>query len=109
MFKKYADIILASIIFGFILIMKYDFYKVLSLILEFMVIIEITQMLFVFFKKQRIKIRYMIDASIIFFIRELLIATTTNKSFKVIGLYVVLIGVFFFFRYLSLNVTYSER
>jgi len=109
MFKKYADIILASIIFGFILIMKYDFYKILALILEFMVIIEVTQMLFVFFKKQRIKIRYMIDASIIFFIRELLIATTTNKSFKVIGLYVVLIGVFFFFRYLSLNVTYSEK
>jgi len=109
MFKKYADIILASIIFVFILIMKYDFYKILALILEFMVIIEVTQMLFVFFKKQRIKIRYMIDASIIFFIRELLIATTTNKSFKVIGLYVVLIGVFFFFRYLSLNVTYSEK
>ena len=50
----------------------------------------------------------MVDASIIFFIRELLIATTTHKPLKIVVLYVGLIGVFFFFRYLALNVTYCE-
>jgi uncharacterized membrane protein (DUF373 family) len=79
-----------------------------ALILELMVIIEVMQMLFIFFKKQRIKIRFMVDASIIFFIRELLIATTTHKPLKIVVLYVGLIGVFFFFRYLALNVTYCE-
>ena len=106
--KEYAEIILAVIIFCFILIMKYDFYQVLALLLELMVIIEVMQMLFVFFKKQRIKIRFMVDASIIFFIRELLIATTLHKSLETIMLYIGLIGVFFFFRYLALNVTYYE-
>ena len=79
-----------------------------EIILELMVIIEVMQMLFVFFKKQRIKIRFKVDASIIFFIRELLISTTIHKPLDEILLYVGLIGVFFFFRYLALNVTYCE-
>jgi len=106
--KEYAEIILAVIIFCFILIMEYDFYHVLAMLLELMVIIEVMQMLFIFFKKQRIKIRFMVDASIIFFIRELLISITIHKPLYEILLYVGLIGVFFFFRYLALNVTYCE-
>jgi len=106
--KEYAEIILGVIIFCFILIMKYDFYYVLALFLELIVIIKVMQMLFVFFKKQRIKIRFMVNASIIFFIRELLISTTIHKPLDEILLYVGLIGVFFFFRYLALNVTYCE-
>ncbi|MEO1928316.1 MAG: phosphate-starvation-inducible PsiE family protein [Nautiliaceae bacterium] len=107
--KDYFEIILAVIIFCMILVMKYDFYHILALLLELMVIIEVMQMLFVFFKKQRIKIRFMVDASIIFFIRELLIVVTTHKSLKIVMLYVGLIGVFFFFRYLALNVTYYDN
>jgi uncharacterized membrane protein (DUF373 family) len=106
--KEYAEIYTAIALFAVIMIMKLDFYAVLAMVLELMVIIEVIQMLFVFFKKQRIKIRYMVDASIIFFIRELLISTTTHKPLKVTVLYVALIGVFFFFRYLSLRVTYCE-
>ena len=107
-FKEYAEIFLAFLLFGVIFVFKLDFYYVLALMLELMVIIEVMQMLFVFFKKQRIKIRFMVDASIIFFIRELLIAVTTRKPEKTLFLYVGLIGVFFFFRYLALNVTYCE-
>ncbi|WP_456480721.1 phosphate-starvation-inducible PsiE family protein [Nautilia sp.] len=92
-----------------ILVLKYDFYSILALILELMVIIEVMQMLFIFFKKQRIKIRFMVDASIIFFIRELLISTTTHKPLKTMLVYVGLIGIFFFFRYLALNVTYCDN
>jgi uncharacterized membrane protein (DUF373 family) len=85
-----------------------NFYHVLALILELIVIIEVVQMLFVFFKKQRIKIRFMVDAAIIFFIRELLLCTITHKELKIVVVYVCLIGVFFFFRFLSLKVTYLE-
>jgi uncharacterized membrane protein (DUF373 family) len=108
-FKDYLEIVFAIVLFLLILVFDYDFYTVLALVLELMVIIEVMQMLFVFFKKQRIKIRFMVDASIIFFIRELLIATTTHKSLKIIFMYVGLIGVFFFFRYLALNVTYCDN
>ena len=50
--KNYLEIILAFIVFASILIFKYDFYFVLALILELMVIIEVMQMLFVFFKNR---------------------------------------------------------
>ncbi|EDM23440.1 hypothetical protein FE773_02115 [Caminibacter mediatlanticus TB-2] len=105
--NQYLEILIALIIFGIIIFYKFDFYKVLALILELMVIIEVTQMLFIFFRRQRIKIRYMIDASILFFVRELLISTTTHKPLKIVIMYVGLIGIFFFFRYLSLKITYE--
>jgi uncharacterized membrane protein (DUF373 family) len=103
------EIIIASILFLFLLIFHYDFYHLVSLILEYIVIIEVVQMLFVFFKRQRIKLRYMIDAGIIFFIREIFILVTNHKNEKEIYLFVVLIGIFFFFRYLAINITYKAE
>ena len=108
LFRDYFEIIVAFVLFGFIFVFNINFYTLVALILELMVIIEVMQMLFIFFKKQRIKIRFMVDASIIFFIRELLIATTMHKPLKNIILYVGLIGMFFFFRYLALNITYCD-
>jgi len=105
--KVPIEVIIGVFIFSLIVYFNFDFYKVVVLMLELMVIIEIVQMLFVFFKRQRIKIRYIIDASLIFFIRELLIAVTNKSSTNKIILYVGLIGVFFFFRYLSLKITYK--
>jgi len=101
------EVIVGIFIFSLIIYFKFDFYQAVVLMLELMVIIEIVQMLFVFLKRQRIKIRYIIDASLIFFIRELLIAVTNKSSTNKILLYVGLIGVFFFFRYLSLKITYK--
>ena len=101
------EVIIGIFIFSLIIYFKFDFYKAVVLMLELMVIIEIVQMIFVFFKKERIKIRYIIDASLIFFIRELLIAVTNKSPTNKIILYVGLIGVFFFFRYLSLKITYK--
>jgi uncharacterized membrane protein (DUF373 family) len=76
---QYVEIITASILFLFLVIFHYDFYYLVSLILEYIVLIEVVQMLFVFFKRQRIKLRYMIDAAIIFFIREIFILVTNHK------------------------------
>ncbi|WP_024789488.1 MULTISPECIES: phosphate-starvation-inducible PsiE family protein [unclassified Lebetimonas] len=103
------EIIIASLLFLFILIFHYDFYHLVSLILEYIVIIEVVQMLFVFFKRQRIKLRYMIDAGIIFFIREVFILVVGHKNEKTIFSLVALIGIFFFFRYLSIKITYKAE
>ena len=93
---SYLDIFLAVLLFGIVIFFKIDFYKIVLFLLELMVLIELSQMLFVFFKRQRIKIRYMIDASIIYIIRELLIVLTTHpKDIKILTLYTVLIGIFF--------------
>jgi uncharacterized membrane protein (DUF373 family) len=77
---QYVEIITASILFLFLVIFHYDFYYLVSLILEYIVLIEVVQMLFIFFKRQRIKLRYMIDAAIIFFIREIFILVTNHKE-----------------------------
>lgn len=106
---QYVEIITASILFLFLVIFHYDFYYLVSLILEYIVLIEVVQMLFVFFKRQRIKLRYMIDAAIIFFIREIFILVTNHKEKNEIFLFVVLIGIFFFFRYLAINITYKAE
>jgi len=107
---KYGDIVLAFVIFLVIVFFRLDFYKVVALILELIVLIEVIQMLFIFFQKQRIKIRYMIDACIIYVIRELMLSLTEhNKNFKLIALYLFLILVFFFFRFLSLKITYKTE
>jgi uncharacterized membrane protein (DUF373 family) len=103
------EIIIASLLFLFLLIFHYDFYHLVSLILEYIVIIEVVQMLFVFFKRQRIKLRYMIDAGIIFFIREVFILVVGHKNEKTIFSLVALIGIFFFFRYLAINITYKAE
>ena len=109
-FFLYFDILVAVLVFIGSLYFKIDFYKIVLMILELMVLIELIQMLFVFFKRQRIKIRYMIDASIIYIIRELLISLTTHpKDIKIITLYTVLIGIFFFFRYLAIKITYNVK
>ncbi len=108
-FFEYLEIISAFAVFGIIVFLHLDFYHIVVLILELIVIIEVMQMLFVFFKKQRIKLRLMIDVSIIFFIREVLISTTSHKNSSVITEYVLLIGIFFFFRYLALKITYSKE
>ena len=105
--KTQIEVIVGIFIFGLIIYFDFDFYKAVVLMLELMVIIEIVQMLLVFFKRERIKIRYIIDASLIFFIRELLILVTKKASTNKILLYVGLIGTFFFFRYLSLKITYK--
>ena len=106
----YFDIFVAFLIFGYILYFKVDFYKVVMLILELIVIIELIQMLMVFFTRQRIKIRYMVDAFIIYVIRELMLSLTeSHKDFKLMTFYLFLILSFFFFRYLALKITYKEE
>ena len=51
--KMPIEVVVGIIIFGLIIYFNFDFYKVVVLMLELMVIIEIVQMLFAFFKRQK--------------------------------------------------------
>ncbi|WP_187648217.1 phosphate-starvation-inducible PsiE family protein [Nitrosophilus labii] len=106
--KDYFEVLVASFIFAAILITKSDFYNTVIVLLEFIVIIEVIQMIFIFFKKQRVKIRYMVDTSIIYSIRELLIAFI-HQNIDHIRVTVLLSIIFalFLLRYLSIKITYT--
>jgi uncharacterized membrane protein (DUF373 family) len=107
--RKYIDLVVAVSIFAVLLIVGGDFTKTIIILLELIVIIEVTQMIFQFFKKNRIKIRYMVDAAIIYAIRELMIAITHQHiDTTKISLLIFILFSLFFMRYLSIKITYSS-
>ena len=53
--KNYIEIIVATTIFLAIILTHSHFYNAIKILLEFIVIIEVVQMFFVFLKRQRIK------------------------------------------------------
>ncbi|WP_200763758.1 phosphate-starvation-inducible PsiE family protein [Nitrosophilus alvini] len=106
---KHYDFATAVLIFGIVLFLKIDFYKAVILLLELIVIIEVVQMIVVFLRKQRVKLRFMVDASIIFTIREILIAVTDkNTAFERIYMLLFVVLVFFLFRLFALKITHSS-
>ncbi|SFO88760.1 phosphate-starvation-inducible PsiE family protein [Hydrogenimonas thermophila] len=107
--REYIDIVVAVFIFATLIIVGGDFTKTIILLLELIVIIEVVQMIFLFFKKHRIKIRYMVDAAIIYAIRELMIAITHEHiDTTKLTLLILILFSLFFMRYLSIKITYNS-
>ena len=106
---QHIDITVALVIFITLIIIKGNFTVAIIMLLELIVIIEVVQMIFQFFKKHRIKIRYMVDAAIIYAIRELMICMT-HDHIDVTKTTVVISTLFalFFMRYLSIKITYNS-
>jgi len=106
---QYIDITIALIIFITLIIIGGNFTVAIIMLLELIVIIEVVQMIFQFFKKHRIKIRYMVDAAIIYAIRELMICMT-HEHLDVTKTTIVISTLFalFFMRYLSIKITYNS-
>ncbi|RUM44070.1 MAG: hypothetical protein DSY46_06725 [Hydrogenimonas sp.] len=104
------DLVVASIIFIALIITGADFTKTIILLLELIVIIEVTQMIFIFFKKHRIKLRYMIDTAIIYILRELMISIT-HEHIDMLKISTIIASLFalFFMRYLAITITYSSK
>jgi uncharacterized membrane protein (DUF373 family) len=104
------DLVVASMIFITLIITGADFTKTIILLLELIVIIEVTQMIFLFFKKHRIKLRYMIDTAIIYILRELMISIT-HEHVDILKVSTVIASLFalFFMRYLAITITYSSK
>lgn len=97
------EIIFSLVIFITILIAHIPFYKVVILLLEFIVILEVVKMIADFVKKQKLRLRFMIDVFIIFLIRDVIIAITNpDTTHEKIYFLLLVIFVFFIFRIFTL-------
>jgi len=93
-----------------------DFSKVTSFstlavaLLEFIIILELVRMLieFIFDDSHRIKLRFMIDSTIVFFIRDIMLIVNDKFDFIKIASILGLIAVLFLFRIISMNYSPSK-
>ena len=108
----YLKFILTLILF----ISVKDFDKVNSFstlavaILEFIIILELIRMLieFLFSDENRIKLRFMIDSTIIFFIRDIMLIVSDKFDFLKITSILGIILILFFFRILTMKFSPSN-
>ncbi len=112
--KKYFstnfEVLVASIIFILILSFGLKFYKAIILMLEFIVIMEVVKMISDFIKKEKLRLRYVIDIFIIFLIRDVIILSTNEKKdYFDIGFLLAVIFVFFIFRILAIAYSPSKK
>ncbi len=97
------EVLVASIIFALILGFSVEFYKAITLMLEFIVVMEVVKMISDFIKKEKLRLRYVIDIFIIFLIRDVIILSTNiKKDYFDIGFLLAVIFVFFIFRILAI-------
>ena len=103
-FSSNFEVLAAAIIFTGILVTGLDFYKAIILMLEFIVIMEVVKMISDFIKKQKLRLRFVLDIFIIFLIRDVIILTTNvHKDYFDISFLLVVISVFFIFRILAIK------
>jgi len=102
--KDNYQILVSIVVFIPIVIFNLSFYKVIVLMLEFIVIIEVVKMISDFVEKRKIRLRFAIDIFIIFLIRDVIIITTKpNKDYIDITFLIAVIFAFFIFRILALK------
>ena len=84
--------------------------KLVIALLEFIIVLEIVRMIFEFIMddEHRIKLRLMIDSTIVFFIRDImLIANEKFDSDKIFALMAV-VAILFIFRFVAMRYTPSR-
>lgn len=97
-------ILVSALIFGAFLISSAPFYKIVILLLEFIVIVEVVKMVADFLEKRKLRLRFLIDVFIIFLIRDVIILTTyPQKKYEDILFVLFVIFVFFMFRILAIK------
>ena len=98
------EVLVAVIIFICIFTAKLEFYKAIILMLEFIVVMEVVKMISDFIKKERLRLRFVLDIFIIFLIRDVIILTTNvNKDYFDISFLLFVIFVFFVFRIFAIK------
>jgi len=103
-FRTNYEVLAAVIIFIIILVAGYEFHKTIILMLEFIVVMEVVKMISDFIKKEKLRLRFVIDIFIIFLIRDVIIyASHSNKDYFTILFLLFVIFVFFIFRILSIK------
>lgn len=103
-FSNNYEVLAAAIIFTIIIVAGFEFYKAIVLMLEFIVVMEVVKMISDFIKKQKLRLRFVIDIFIIFLIRDVIINTSyPNKDYFTILFLLFVIFVFFIFRILAIK------
>jgi len=98
------EVLVAVIIFICIFTAKLEFYKAIILMLEFIVVMEVVKMISDFIKKERLRLRFVLDIFIIFLIRDVIILTThKNRDYFDISFLLFVIFIFFIFRILAIK------
>lgn len=84
-----------------------SFSKLAVALLEFIIILELVRMLieFLFSDENRIKLRLMIDSSIVFFMRDVLLIV--NDKFDIIKILSLLLVIFILFIFRIIAMKYS--
>ncbi|WP_331774515.1 phosphate-starvation-inducible PsiE family protein [Sulfurospirillum sp. 1612] len=87
-----------------------SFSTLIVALLEFIIVLEIVRMLigFLFSDENNIKLRFMIDSTIIFFIRDIMLIANSHFDFTKIGSVLVIIAVLFLFRGLTIKFSPSN-
>jgi len=82
-----------------------SFSKLAVVLLEFIIILELVRMLieFLFSDENRIRLRFMIDSTIVFFIRDIMLIVNDKFDIEKIASLLGVIGVLFIFRILSMK------
>jgi len=103
-FNSNFEVLAATIIFIAIFAVGLEFYKAIILMLEFIVVMEVVKMISDFIKKEKLRLRFVIDIFIIFLIRDVIILSTdVNKDYFDIAFLLAVIFVFFIFRILAIK------
>ncbi len=103
-FRINYEVLVATIIFTIIIAVGYEFNKTIVLMLEFIVIMEVVKMVSDFIKKEKLRLRFVIDIFIIFLIRDVIIYTShRNKDYFTILFLLFVILIFFIFRIMSIK------
>lgn len=87
-----------------------SFSKLAVTLLEFIIILELVRMLieFMFSDENRIRIRLMIDSTIVFFIRDLMLIVNDSFDSKKIFTILVVIAILIFFRIVAIKFSPSQ-
>ena len=103
-FSSNFEVLAALIIFIFIFSTGIKFYKAIILMLEFIVVMEVVKMISDFIKKEKLRLRFVIDIFIIFLIRDVIILTTDiHRDYFDIVFLLLVIFIFFIFRILAIK------
>ena len=103
-FSSNFEVLAALAIFIFIFATGLKFYKAIILMLEFIVVMEVVKMISDFIKKQKLRLRFVIDIFIIFLIRDVIILTTDiHRDYFDIAFLLFVIFIFFIFRILAIK------
>lgn len=103
-FNSNYEVLIATAIFLTIIFSGVEFYKAIILLLEFIVVMEVVKMVSDFIKKQKLRLRFVLDIFIIFLIRDVIIlASHRSKDYFDILFLLFVIFIFFIFRILAVK------